>query len=63
MATLSIPASASLPPAFTVRERAKVDAFFGRGRRARRPANHLPRLTLPLLAAVWVVTLVTAVAV
>jgi hypothetical protein len=60
MATLSIPAGASLPPAFTARERAKVDAYFGGARRVH-PSRLGPRLGLPLFAALLAVTVVGAV--
>ena len=36
MTTLRIPAGASLPPAFTARERAAVDAYFRKRARAAR---------------------------
>jgi hypothetical protein len=62
MSASSIPARASLPPAFTPDERAEVEAYFRRRRHARRAAGRRMHLAPPLfVAAIGIVTVITAI--
>jgi len=47
----------SLPPAFTARERAAVNGYFGR----HAPPHRLTLFFLPLFAVLWAVTVFTAI--